>query len=364
MITLVTGAPGTGKSAYTLSIMLELLAQKRPLFVHGVQGLTIPHRLVKCSSPACMVCPSLPPDVQKRIRSADDWDKWAPKGAILWWDEVQHIHRPRSSGAKVPDNVAGYETHRHRGLDFFLTTQHPRLIDSNVRNLIGRHCHLVSSWKGRTMWEWPECSDGLSNKSDAVKNKYTLPKHVFPLYKSSQLHTKPFKKVPQVVYLFAAVVVVALVLVGRLYFRLDTMLSGDKPAPVDQSATSTALPLDQAARPPGQVVSVLNLSKFDVTPNEKTPYIAESAPAFVDLVKPVTFPKLSGCAFKRNDPDDCRCYTQQGTRYLVSGDMCRSFVKYGKFDPYRADGAGGGGAATRPGGMVRENTQSPTKAPA
>lgn len=350
MITLVTGSPGSGKSAYTLSMMLSLLAQKRPLFVHGVTGLTIPHRLVRCGDTACMACAALDVDTYKRIRSAEDWEKWAPKGAVLWWDEVQHIHRPRSSGSKVPANVAAYETHRHRGLDFFLTTQHPGLIDSNVRNLVGRHVHLVSSWKGRTMWEWPECSSSLSNKTDAMKNSYALPKHVFPLYQSSQLHTKPLRKVPQAVYWFAACVVMIALLVGRLTMRLNEAIS--PPEPAEQVA---AAPVGNSQVKPVTVPVNLSplesagLGRFDYQPNEKTPYIAESAPAFIEMAKPQNFPKLSGCAVRRDDPDDCRCYTQQGTRYNVSLDMCRGYVKYGRFDPYRGDGVGVSAANTKPG---------------
>lgn len=356
MITLVTGSPGSGKSAYTLSLMLSLLAHKRPLFVHGVTGLTIPHRLVRCGDSACMACGALDVDTYKRIRSAEDWEKWAPKGAVLWWDEVQHIHRPRTSGSKVPANVAAYETHRHRGLDFFLTTQHPGLIDSNVRNLVGRHVHLVSSWKGRTMWEWPECSSSLSNKSDAMRNSYALPKHVFPLYQSSQLHTKPLRKVPQAVYWFAVCIVAIAVLVGRLVIRLDEAIS--PPDPSEQTASipmATGNPTGKSEVKPVVVpvnlspLAVAGLSKFDYQPNEKTPNIPESAPAFIDLVKPSTFPKLAGCAVNPKKPDDCRCYTQQATRYNVSVDMCRAYIKYGKFDPYRGDGVGVSAANTGPG---------------
>lgn len=354
MITLVTGAPGTGKSAYSLTLMLTLLAQKRPLFVHGVSGLAIPHRLVKCNSPSCLVCPDLPPDIAKRLRSAEDWHTWAPKGAVIWWDEVQHIHRPRASGSKVPDCVAAYETHRHRGLDFFMTTQHPRLVDANVRNLVGRHVHVVSSWKGRTMWEWPEASESLANKSEAVKSPYTLPKHVFPLYQSSQLHTKPIRKLPPQLYLFGACILALVFLFGRLYFRFSDITEPAQPAPV-ADASNTSQPLRNSGTDIGQPRQLdqpgNDLAKFDYTP--KLPNVPESAPAFVDLVKPVTFPRLSGCVVDRKQPEGCRCYTQQATPYFVSPDQCRAFIRYGRFDPYRTDGTRDGAAGTGTGGNVR-----------
>ncbi|OHX37206.1 hypothetical protein BJL95_21305 [Methylomonas sp. LWB] len=61
----------------------------------------------------------------------------------------------------------------------------------------------------------------------------------------------------------------------------------------------------------------------------------ESAPAFADLARPVTFPRLSGCVVDRRRPEGCRCFTQQATPYFVSPDQCRAYIKYGRFDPYR-----------------------------
>ena len=57
----------------------------------------------------------------------------APDGSVYFLDEAQNIYRPRSSASKVPESVAAFEVHRHKGLDFFLITQNPRLIDANIR---------------------------------------------------------------------------------------------------------------------------------------------------------------------------------------------------------------------------------------
>lgn len=326
MITLTTGAPGTGKSAYTLSLMIQLLSEGRPLFVHGVPGLAIPHTAVSCESPSCEHCASIDWSVLYRMPSAENWQEWAPQGAVLFFDEVQNIYRPRSSGAKVPASVAAFETHRHKGLDFFLVSQHPRLIDANVRQLIGRHVHLVLSWKGRTMFDWPECSDGLSNKTEAVKSSYTLPKEVFPLYKSSSLHTKPIRRYPPQLFLMVGLLLLlsafAVRMATKLYFKDDpTVEAAVKPATESKTAEPEPKP-----------------AQFDYNP--KLPNIPESAPAFADLAKPVSFPRLSGCVVNRAHPETCRCYTQQGTPYFVSPDMCMSYIDYGRFDPYRADTAG------------------------
>ena len=354
MITLVTGTPGSGKSAYSLSLMLSMIKQGRPLFVHGVPDLNIPHIAVSCESPTCDVCRALDWPLLYRMPSADRWHEWAPDGAVLWFDEVQHVHRPRASGSKVPEVVSSYETHRHKGLDFFMVTQHPRLIDANVRQLVGRHVHLVSSWKGRSMYEWPEVADNPQSTSGAIKSAYALPKHVFPLYKSATVHMKPIRKLPPQVILLGVCVLLVVAVVTRFYLRYAPT---SPPAVADSAPASIAgdLPLRNPGgsdfSPPAAAQAQFDQAKFDYMP--KLPNIPESAPAFVDLAKPTTFPRLSGCVVDKRQPEGCRCYTQQATPYFVSPDQCRAYVKYGRFDPYRSDGSGGSVANTRTGGDVR-----------
>ena len=128
MLSLITGVPGSGK---TLKLISDLMKRKdlkgRPLYIDGIPEVN------------AEIIPNQPiPEGE----SMATWYNWAPPGAILVIDECQRVFRPRPSGSKVPDFVAELETHRHRGLDFFLLTQHPRLIDANVRSLIGHHTHI------------------------------------------------------------------------------------------------------------------------------------------------------------------------------------------------------------------------------
>ena len=78
--------------------------KNRPLFVDGIPDLKIEHF-------------SLPENCDMTT-----WHEWVPTGAILVIDECQRIFRPRSAGSKVPEFVAQLETHRHKGIDFFLMT--------------------------------------------------------------------------------------------------------------------------------------------------------------------------------------------------------------------------------------------------
>lgn len=177
MITLLTGAPGTGKTA-ALVDLLRTVGADRPLFVFGLNGLKLAH--VPLEDPT-------------------KWMGEVPDGAAIVIDEVQQVWRPRGAGKAVPDHIAALETHRHRGLDFFLTTQGPNLLDSNVRALVGRHIHLRDlGWLGRWWYEWPECADQCRTgwRSAPIKKRYKLPKRIFDSYTSASMHIKPIRSFP------------------------------------------------------------------------------------------------------------------------------------------------------------------------
>ncbi len=149
MINLITGTPGSGKTSYALKFLLDQIkGSKRKIYVHGIPNLKIPHEQVYCRSKTCDHCSLLDIENMPESLMADQWHKYAPDGSVYFFDEAQNIYRPRSSASKVPDSVAAFEVHRHKGLDFFFITQNPRLIDSNIRALISRHIHLKPTWAG------------------------------------------------------------------------------------------------------------------------------------------------------------------------------------------------------------------------
>ena len=137
MITLITGAPGSGKTLLGVSEILRTEADKgRQLIVDGVPELVIEHQ------------PAQPLAEWTKVvvdPSSQDGKKLLftfPEGALVFIDEAQRVYRPRAAGSRVPPEVAAFETHRHQGLDFVIVTQHPNLIDANVRKLVGRHLHV------------------------------------------------------------------------------------------------------------------------------------------------------------------------------------------------------------------------------
>ncbi len=265
MINLITGVPGSGKTVYSMVFMLEAYNEGRPIYVHGIPDLKIEHTQVICSSPSCGVCsprpimplePDLPDNelisdpVTKAINKnkrknyerdyleyeqklhkynsilkAEDWHEWAPDGAFIFYDEVQNVYRPRSSSKEVPKSVAAFETHRHKGLDFFIISQSPLLFDSNIRRLVNKHIHLRPTWAGRYQYEFPECNDQPKNTSSGIKSKYRLEKKVFSLFKSASLHTKQTKKIPMSFYIIFVALFLLIVLVYRLNTRFSTRIN-------------------------------------------------------------------------------------------------------------------------------------------
>lgn len=238
MITLITGVPGTGKTAFLVSELEKVAATGRKIFVDNIPGLTLEHyragKITEWQKGSWLhidqykrTSPAIAMEGKGDDSDDDDGDgneNWIPhpeivkfadsgelrrlafddlgnpvgsvpyeshKGALLVIDEAQRHFRPRPSGSVVPDHVAALEVHRHQGLDIWLVTQRPGLIDSNVRSLVGRHIALRSTSLGRYKYEWPEVGDIESKMSrdTAARSRYKLPKHVFGLYKSAEVHT-------------------------------------------------------------------------------------------------------------------------------------------------------------------------------
>jgi zona occludens toxin len=221
MLTLITGVPGSGKTAYVVDQLLDQVG-KRIIFSDGIKGLEIPHEKV----------PHIDEWVEhKKTESGADEYEWLafPPNSLIVIDECQRLFRPRHSTAKVPPVVAGFETHRHAGLDFWLLTQDSSFLDPNVRKLLDRHIHIQDSWLGRFTYTWLKEGDPKSKSSldSASRKKYVIPKRAFDKYKSAEVHTEKKKPIPLVLPLGLLALLILPVLAWRV---VDSVTSrGDKP---------------------------------------------------------------------------------------------------------------------------------------
>lgn len=329
MITVITGAPGSGKSAALVDILSQI-GKDRTVYVNGIPDLLIDHQ---------------------ELEDPANWHETVPDGSVIVIDEVQRVWRPRGPGQKVPDHIAMLETHRHRGLDFYIITQAPRLIDTNVRALVGRHVHLRDiGFLGRWWYEWPEIAENCaaSWKQAPIKKRYRLPKRIFGQYKSASQHIKPVRSFP---WMFV-VMVLALVVTGGLAWRSWSVI-GDRmtaPGAALSAVPGVSKPAASASSPgvPGQVVvAARSLIDDRVDWIPRVSNRPESAPAYDGLRTVAVMPVVAGAICNKTR---CKCVTQQGSDAGLSQAECRAWLDNPPFDPYtpRSAAPAGSGTDSRP----------------
>ncbi len=325
MITLITGGPGTGKTAWLLDQLLELrkIEPNKLLFVHGVRNLRgIAHETIYCNSQLCDICRGqVIPDGAKFVEA---WPVWKQSDSLIIVDEVQRIWRPRAGGAQPHESVSTLETHRHYGVDFWLISQGPHLFDNFIRLLVGRHVHLVARWSGRTQYEWPECKQDVQSRGDAVIRPYKLPSHVYKHYDSAEVHTKQNRRKPISFYVTIGALLIAVCTIAFAVQRIKNRMA---PAPVviENSIESNEI---------GKTSGVHTVNMYPNFPDFKPSieYVQESAPAYAHLVKVQSVPHLMGCV---STPKFCKCYTVQGSPYPTSKEFCGEYIKGNYFNPYK-----------------------------
>lgn len=331
MLYLYTGVPGAGKTLYAVSNLAKREDFKnRPIFVDGIKDLDrdkIPYL-----------------DIPEG-ESIQTWPKWAPPGAIIVVDECQRIFRPRPSGSRVPDYVAELETHRHRGLDFILITQHPRLIDVHLRGLIEHHTHIGKTNLGiRRKLEWTtggaKDPESRANIRDALVSVYKLDKSAYGLYKSAEVHTKIKTAKSKLLYMLP----LAICLIGYSVWSLSgfwqTMSSKQETQKIETQETKndpvSVAPSGQyppaAASAPQPEPPKPHLSEDDYKPRiDGQPHTAPIYDALNKQVKTMPYPVA--CVQNGNK---CTCYTDQATPIKgIKKSQCLDYVQNGIYNPYK-----------------------------
>lgn len=326
MIILITGQPGSGKSALCVDMIAhDEQFKNRPLFVGGIPDLQVPHESV----------PPVSEWTELRAAPEDASLQLAyftfPESSVIVVDEAQRIYRPRSAGSKVPPEVAAFETHRHTGVDFILLTQHAGLIDANIRKLIGKHIHIAVTPFGRFRYEWTKCADteSRSDREIAARSRYHLPKRAFDLYKSSEKHTKIKTRIPRYVYVFALCVLAIAGLSYYIYGRIFRYEENPVAAKLEHAAQGGAV------SPPAAAVKMTAL-EYNEAHQPRIPGLFHTAPVYDDVTKPKQAPIPVGCVLKVKEKS-CRCIDQQGNRYATTAAQCLSIVENGLFISWLED---------------------------
>ena len=320
MITLMTGLPGAGKTLYTLS-QVDAISKRdnRPVFYSGISGLNI--------------------EGWTEI-NAEEWYTCPPNSLIVI-DECQRIFRPRTISKDVPLYVSELETHRHKGLDLWMITQHPMLADSALRRLAGKHIHAIRpfGFQGSSLHEWASVKDTCDKSSgrlDSIKSKWAYDKTMFAKYKSAEVHTVK-RAIPLKVKIALALPLLIGLLVFYFYKSVDSRVH-------PKDATGAALVAGQAGTSPGAggAKASFKNARDDAAQYvfERTPRISNweaSEPRYDELTKPVRVPLPAACVASSRG---CKCFSQQATPVNVTEATCKSIVENGFFQDFD-DGSGG-----------------------
>lgn len=333
LCTIISGPPGSGKTSYAVDLLQKEIEAnpERQIFCMGLNGLKLPHQITPPLSEWTVRKPH--PDDP----SIDYPEFTFPDGSLIVIDEAQNVYRPRGQGSQVPPHVAAMERHRHKGLDFWLITQFPTMIDSNIRRLTGKHIHIRSGWFGRYLYEWSEAADpaSKSERAAASRRKYKLPKHVFDLYKSATIHVKQERRKPWAAYALPVLVVAFIVSAWYGAHRINARLHPEA-VTVESAASAvmpgrkadTVSPAPSSSSPAPKVMA--GAAVDDWKPRIRTR--PETAPMYDTIRQVRSMPTVAGCVATASR---CVCYTEQGTDALLDEAVCREWLRHPPFNPWR-----------------------------
>ncbi|PKO69002.1 MAG: hypothetical protein CVU22_06290 [Betaproteobacteria bacterium HGW-Betaproteobacteria-16] len=334
MITLLTGAPRSGKTLYTVDKLitpeigrsLEIDDDKKGKHavvrrvLSNINQLQLEHELID-----------------------HDWlvglkDNVKPADFIVF-DEVQRVWPNRPTGAKIPPSVEYLQTHGHDAVDLVIMTQSPMLIDPGVRALVGRHLHVrkVGGFGAAIIYEWDGCSNSLNFKNAFKKTGYKYSSKARHLYKSAKGHTGSRASLPVALWFVLAGLVGSAFAWPHLVKKITGGVDVVSSATAKPGANSLISPANASPSLPGTVAAA-PVRTFRDLMRERDEYFLQSrprdlahphtAPKYDALTQPVVVPYAAICVASTKE---CRCYTTQVTRLDVPDEVCRSNVDRGYF---------------------------------
>lgn len=308
-IELITGVPGQGKTLYTITkVKARSEKENRQVYYSGIKDLKLPW--IELDNP-------------------EDWYK-LPAGSIVVIDECQRVFRPRSYGTAVPVHVSEFETHRHRGLDVYLITQNPLLLDANVRRLVDTHFHCRRRFGAQmaAIFEFKEVFENVNRahkSDDAIRHEFIFPREAYGWYHSAEVHTVK-RRIPMRVWLIAMAPVLIIGLLYWAYSRVDALANPKAKQEVKEGG-SLFNPSKESDAPRRNTIKTT--AEFIAENTPRIHGLAHTAPAFDDVTKPVRAPYPAACVTWQQK--GCRCYTAQATRLEVPKDLCETIAAKGFF---------------------------------
>lgn len=330
-ITLITGKPRIGKTAFAVELlMFDDFYKGRKIF-SNINGLLIDHHK--------------PPEGHS-WEDMYEWLKWKENiGSVVIYDEVQYLFPTRSSGSKMPENVAFLNIHGHYGIDMILITQSPKLLDVNLREVVNKHIHIAANkMGGLTRLEWNEVALNPTQQArNALSSSHKIRQEVFEYYKSAEVHTAHSHVKSRWYYVIIAMLFILPCILGLVGFMGYKMYQGYKEkagitAQAEEVKEDTGFknPLDSESQK--EMMPQSGIQGQNLKPEDFVPVLAEkpeSKPIYNGVRQVKTFEYPVGCV--DGGKSGCTCYSSQGTPLKeITKVMCKDYVKNGlPFNPYK-----------------------------
>ena len=210
MITLITGTPGSGKTLFAVTKILQYVKQNQKLLEQGKEP-----RMIYANIDGLNIDGVEPAPI--------DW-RDTPDGSVIFYDEIQQLE-PYKKSRYDNEICDALQIHRHTGHDIFGITPFPVLLHPNFRAVVGMHQHLHRGWglSSATIFNWAYCVDSPnapSNKKLAEHTeRFSYDKSVYKYYKSATIHTHK-KRIPKnLFFIIFGVILFGYFAVKMLFFN-------------------------------------------------------------------------------------------------------------------------------------------------
>ena len=343
-ITLITGKPRIGKTAFAVELLMFDDYYKGRKIFSNINGLLIDHHQ--------------PPEGHS-WEDMYEWLKWKENiGSVVIYDEVQYLFPTRSSGSKMPENVAFLNIHGHYGIDMILITQSPKLLDVNLREVVNKHIHIAANkMGGLTRLEWNEVALNPTQQArNALSSSHKIRQEVFEYYKSAEVHTAHSHVKSRWYYVIIAMLFILPCILGLVGFMGYKMYQGYKEkagitakAEAAKEDTGFKNPLDPENQK--EMMPQSGIQGQNLKPEDFVPVLAEkpeSKPIYNGVRQVKTFEYPVGCV--DGGKSGCTCYSSQGTPLKeITKAMCKDYAHNGlPFNPYKESDHSSNQAQTAP----------------